>query len=172
MAKRDLTTMSNIETNRLRLRLWKEEDFELFAKYFSDEANAKYVGGQKDNNEAWRYLALLIGHWQLRGFGYWAVDEISTGNFVGCVGLWRPAGWPEVELGYWLLNDYQGKGYAREAALKSIEYARDVLAIDSLVSYINPDNVPSIKLAESIGANYEKTIELLDEGPHCVYRHF
>ena len=164
--------MSNIETNRLRLRHWEEKDIEPFAEYFSDETNAKYVGGQKDFNEAWRYLALLIGHWQLNGFGYWAVDELSTGKFVGCVGLWRPAGWPEIELGYWLLNEYQGKGYAREAALKSKEYARDVLNTGSLVSYINPNNAPSIKVVETMGAEYEQTIELLNEGPHHVYRHF
>ncbi len=164
--------MSNIETNRLLLRLWNEEDFDKFADYYADENSAKYVGGQKNNDEAWRHFALQIGHWQLKGFGSWAVDEKSTGNFIGCVGLWQSAGWPELELGYWLLNEYQGKGYAFEAALKCKEYARDVLNARSLVSYIDPNNSSSIKLAEKLGAKYEKTIELLKHGPHCVYRHF
>jgi RimJ/RimL family protein N-acetyltransferase len=164
--------MSNIETNRLLLRLWNEGDFDKFAEYYADENNAKYVGGQKNIDEAWRHFALQIGHWQLKGFGYWAVDEKSSGNFVGCVGLWQSAGWPELELGYWLLKEYQGKGYAYEAALKCKEYARKVLNARSLVSYIDPSNSPSIKLAEKMGAKYEKTIELLKHGPHCVYRHF
>ena len=164
--------MSNIETNRLVLRLWSEGDFDKFAEYYANENSAKYVGGKKNIDEAWRHFALLIGHWQLKGFGYWAVDEKNTGNFVGCVGLWQSAGWPELELGYWLLNEYQGKGYAYEAALKSKEYARDVLSAISLVSYIDPSNSPSIKLAEKMGAKYEKTTELLKHGPHCVYRHF
>lgn len=164
--------MSELETERLLLRLWKEEDFDQFAKYYADEANAKYVGGQKTLDEAWRHFALQIGHWHLNGFGYWAVDEKETGNFVGCVGLWKSAGWPELELGYWLLKEYQGKGYAKEAALRSKEYAIDVLNTSSLVSYIDPSNTPSIKLAESLGAKYEETIELLKHGPHCVYRHF
>ena len=164
--------MSQIETERLILRLWKEDDFEPLAAYYADENNVKYVGGQKDRDEAWRSLALHIGHWQLKGFGYWAVDEKSSGDFVGCVGLWQSVGWPELELGYWLLNAHQGKGYAREAALKSRDYARDVLKAPSLVSYIDSDNTPSIKLAESLGARYEKTIELLQHGPHRVYRHF
>ena len=164
--------MSNIETNRLLLRLWNEGDFDKFAEYYADENTAKYVGGQKNIDEAWRHFALQFGHWHLKGFGYWAVDEKSTGNFIGCVGLWQSAGWPELELGYWLLNEYQGKGYAYEAALKCKEYARDVLNASSLVSYIDPSNSPSIKLAEKMGAKYEKTIELLKHGPHCVYRHF
>jgi RimJ/RimL family protein N-acetyltransferase len=163
--------MDNITTSRLSLRSWKEQDLESLAKFYSDKDSAQYVGGQKDRNEAWLHLAALIGHWQLKGFGYWAVDEIITGDFVGAVGLLSPEGWPEVELGYWLVNEYQGKGYAREAAIKSKQYARDILKLDSLVSYIDPNNTPSIKLAESSGARYEKPIELLNEGTHCVYRY-
>lgn len=164
--------MPELETERLALRLWKEADFEKFAAYYADADNAKYVGGQKTLDEAWRHFALQIGHWQIKGFGYWAVDEKNSGNFIGCVGLWQLAGWPELELGYWLLNEHRGKGYAREAALKSREYAREVLKAPSLVSYIDPNNAPSITLAESLGAKYEETIELLKHGPHNVYRHF
>ncbi len=164
--------MNCIETDRLQLRQWNENDFETLAAYYADENNAKYVGGQKNADDAWRLLALHIGHWQLKGFGYWAVDEKETGDFIGCVGLWKSPGWPELELGYWLLNKHQGKGYALEAALACKDYARNVLQAKSLVSYIHPDNAPSIKLAEKLGAKYEKTIELLTHGPHGVYRHF
>lgn len=164
--------MTIIETERLQLRLWKEKDFEQFAQYYADGENAKYVGGQKNVDDAWRHFALQFGHWQLKGFGYWAVDEKCTGDFVGCVGLWQSAGWPELELGYWLLKQYQGKGYAQEAAIKCKEYARDVLRAESLVSYIDPDNVTSINLVKKLGAEYEETIDLLKHGAHCVYRHF
>lgn len=164
--------MSQIKTERLTLRHWKETDFNQFAEYYSNDRNAKYVGGKKDIDEAWRHFALQIGHWKLKGYGYWAVDEKESGNFVGCVGLWQSAGWPELELGYWLLKEYQGKGYAREASIKCIEFAKNHLKAKSLVSYIDPRNGPSIKLAESLGAKYEQTIELLKHGPHCVYRHF
>lgn len=164
--------MNCIETNRLLLRQWNEKDFDKFAAYYADEENAKYVGGRKNADEAWRHMALGIGHWQLKGFGYWAVDEKDTGDFVGCVGLWQSPGWPELELGYWLVNEHQGKGYAFEASLRCVDYARDVLQAISLVSYIDPNNEPSIKLANKLGAKYENTIELLEHGPHCVYRHF
>jgi RimJ/RimL family protein N-acetyltransferase len=164
--------LESIETERLRLRQWSEGDFDDIARYYSDEENARFVGGRKDPDQAWRLLALQIGHWKLKGFGYWAVDEKETNDFVGCVGLWQSPGWPELELGYWLLKAHQGKGYAHEACLRCVDYAREVLEADSLVSYIDPRNAPSIRLAERLGAVYEDTIELASHGPHRVYRHF
>lgn len=164
--------MKSVDTNRLRLRQWCENDFDNYAAYYAKESNAKYVGGQKNADEAWRTMAMQMGHWQLKGFGYWAVDEKDSGDFVGCVGLWKSPGWPELELGYWLVNKHQGKGYAFEAAIKCKEYAQSVLHAGSLVSYIDPANVASIKLAKKLGAEYEDTIELLEHGIHCVYRYF
>ena len=164
--------MPQIETDRLILRLWEETDFNDFAVYYADADNAKYVGGQKNLDDAWRHFVLQIGHWALKGFGYWAVDEKESGHFIGCVGFWQSPGWPELELGYWLLNAYRGKGYAREASLGCIEFAKNHLNAKSLVSYIDPSNAPSIKLAESLGASFEQTIELVEHGPHRVYRHF
>ena len=164
--------MSQVETDRLLLRLWEEADFDQFATYYADADNAKYVGGQKNRDDAWRHFVLQIGHWALKGFGYWAVDEKASGNFVGCVGLWQSPGWPELELGYWLLNEYRGKGYAREASMECIAFAKNHLKTKSLVSYIDPDNASSIKLVESLGASFEQTIDLLKHGPHHVYRHF
>ena len=166
------SAMESIETERLRLRQWHAGDFEAFARYYADEDNARYVGGQKDAEGAWRHMALQIGHWMLKGFGYWAVDEKATGDFVGCVGLWQSPGWPELELGYWLLREHQGKGYAAEASLRCIAYARESLRAHSLVSYIDPRNDASVRLARRLGAVYEATIELASYGPHCVYRHF
>ena len=164
--------MYELISDRLKLRQWESTDFEVFAEYYSNESNAKYVGGQKTIDEAWRHFALQIGHWHLKGFGYWAVEELATSNFVGCVGLWKSAGWPELELGYWLLPSMQGKGYAKEAAKMARDFAKEKQLAPTLVSYIDPSNLPSIKLAESLGAKYETTIELLKHGPHCVYRHF
>ncbi len=164
--------METIETERLRLRQWNASDFDDVARYYADDDNARYVGGRKDPDQAWRHMALQIGHWQLNGFGYWALDKKGTGDFVGCAGLWRSPGWPELELGYWLLKEHQGKGYATEACLRCIEYAREVLRTSSLVSYIDPSNEPSIQLAIRLGAVREDTIELASHGPHCVYRHF
>ena len=87
--------MDSIETARLKLRQWKEGDFDNFARYYADEDNARYVGGKKDPDQAWRHMALQAGHWQLKGFGYWAVDEKEHQRFrwlCGSMAIARLAG--------------------------------------------------------------------------------
>ena len=163
--------MKTLETDRLNFRQWQESDFSSFSSYFDDEETAKYVGGKKTKEEAWRLMAAYVGHYQLKGFGYLAIEEKSTAKLVGCVGLWKSDPWPELEMGYWLLPEMQGKGYATEASQKVMEYAFDTLKIDTLVSYIDPDNEPSIKLAKRLGAIYETDIDLLNFGIHQVYRY-
>lgn len=160
-----------LTTERLNLRFWKQEDFPVYEAYYADAATARFVGGVKSSAEAWRHLASVIGHWTLRGFGQWAVEEKSTNKLVGCIGLIKPEGWPELEVGYWLVPEAQGKGFASEAVIAARDYAFKQLGAETLVSYIDPANEPSKKLAERLGAQNEKTIELLDCGPHCVYRH-
>ena len=160
-----------LETDRLVLRQWRAVDFEYFVTYFSDEGLSKYIGGIKNREEAWRLLATYIGHWQLKGFGYMAVEEKETNKFLGCTGLWNSEPWPELELGYWFRKEAQGKGYASEAALCVKKFAFHELKVDTLVSYIHPENEASKKLAVRIGGDYDKTIELLGFGPHCVYRY-
>ena len=163
--------MNELKTERLLLRQWGPRDFEFYAEYYADEDAARYVGGHCDRDKAWRRMAMLIGHWALRGYGLWAVEEKETGSFVGCAGLWFSDGWPELELGYWLRRDMQGRGYAVEAARASRDYAFEVVRAETLVSYIHPDNEPSKRVAEKLGASFEEVIELLDHGPHCVYRY-
>lgn len=153
------------------LRQWEAGDFEAYARYYAREETARFVGGVADRDRAWRRLVSLIGHWTLRGYGYWAVAEKETEHFVGCAGLWRSAGWPELELGYWLVPEMQGKGYASEAAAAVRDFAFDILGTHSLVSYIDPDNEPSKRVAERLGARFEETIELLSHGLQCVYRY-
>ncbi len=163
--------MTTLETSRLLLRQWQRRDFDTYADYYGDEELARYVGGRCNRNQAWRRMAAELGHWMLHGFGLWALEEKATKDLVGCAGLWFPEGWPELELGYWLTPSGRGKGYATEAALRSREYAYGVLRAKTLVSYIHPENEPSTRVAERLGASHEKTIELLNFGPHWVYRH-
>lgn len=160
-----------LETDRLRLRLWRQEDFEIYAAYYAREETARFVGGVMARDKAWRHMAALAGHWTLKGFGVWAVEEKASGDFIGAAGLWEPEGWPELEVGYWLVNMAHGKGYATEAASSARHHAYSRLGATTLVSYIDPSNTPSRKVAERLGAREEGVIDLLDLGLHCVYRH-
>lgn len=163
--------MTDLQTKRLRFRQWREDDFESFVNYFADEKRAQYLGGQRSREEAWRLMATYIGHYNLKGYGYMAVEEKSSNRLVGAVGLWKSEPWPELELGYWLLSEMQGKGFATEAAAKVKEYAFETLKGETLVSFIDPKNEASKRLAIRLGAIYETDIELLDFGLHCVYRY-
>lgn len=160
-----------IETDRLRLRHWREDDFEAYAAFYTDEELCRFIGGACSRFEAWRRLAMVAGHWALRGFGLWAVEERVSRRFVGCVGLQHPAGWPELEVGYWVVREMQGRGYATEAARAARDYAFDTLHAEQVVSYIDPDNAASIRVAERLGAIAESIVDLPVCGEHRVYRH-
>src|SRR5215468_6765288 len=111
-----------LETERLTLRAWRQVDLAPFAAYYADPATAAFVGGTCSRNTAWHRMAAFAGHWSLRGYGFWALEENSTGQFVGYSGLSFPEGWPEPEVGWGLLKGAQRKGYASEASLRAREY--------------------------------------------------
>ena len=164
--------MTHLETERLRFRKWRKDDFPRFHKYFSDEENTRFLGGVKDIEGSWRTMAAYLGNFELQGFTYLAIEEKSSGVLAGTVGLWNSEGWPEPELGYWLLEESQGKGYAYEAGMKVLEFARHETDLKSLVSYIHKDNHPSIALATKLGATFDGETELLTFGLHGVYRYW
>lgn len=163
--------MIGLETERLRFRQWKESDYTSFVKFYSKEENARFVGGTKSPEEAWRLMSTYIGHYVLNGFSYLAVETKSSSQLIGTVGLWKSNPWPEPELGYWLLPDAQGKGYGTEAGLAVKQFALKKLVLNSLVSYIDRENEPSKKLALGLGARLDGTVDLLDFGLHEVYRY-
>ena len=163
--------MIGIETERLIFRQWQNTDFEILAHFYSIEENARFVGGVKEPEESWRVIATYIGHYELKGYSYPAIVEKQSGRLIGTVGLWNSDPWPEPELGYWLLPEAQGKGFGVEAGLAVKKFAFETVKIESLVSYINPSNEPSKKLALRLGAEFDSTIELFDFGTHEVYRY-
>ncbi len=163
--------MVELETERLIMRQWRESDLNVYAEFYSNQQAARFVGGQVTRDKAWRQMASIVGHWVLRGYGLWAIEQKQAPGLIGCVGLWEPEGWPELEVGYWLVPKAHGHGYATEAAIRARDYAYTELEAETLVSYIDPANEPSKHVAERMGAWHEATIELLDHGPHCVYRH-
>jgi RimJ/RimL family protein N-acetyltransferase len=159
-----------LETKRLLLRGFAQADFEAYASMVADPEVTRHLGdGQPlGRADAWRQLSMFAGHWTLRGFGPWAVEERATGTFIGRVGCIEPEGWPGLEVAYTLTRPAWGRGFAREAAAAALTYGRDVLQRARIISMIRPANVASVRVAVSLGAVREGTIEFLGS-PADVY---
>jgi RimJ/RimL family protein N-acetyltransferase len=139
-----------------------EADFDDYAALCADGEVMRYVSheGPLSREDAWRQFAMLVGHWTLRGFGMWAVQERSSGAFVGRVGLHYPDGWPDREVGWALARRYWGHGYAFEAAAVALREAFDTLAWPRIISLMVPSNLRSIRLAERLGERFERNLVL------------
>jgi RimJ/RimL family protein N-acetyltransferase len=157
--------MITLETERLLLRLFREDDFESYAQIHSDEEVMRYLGGKTFNRlEAWRHMAFIVGHWHLLGYGHWAVEEKATGRMIGRLGFLNPVGWPGFEIGWTLARDCWGKGYATEGARRALRYAFTEMGREHVISLIHPDNRASIRVAERLGERLEGETEILGIG--------
>ena len=150
-----------LETERLLLRWFREEDFPAYVEIATDPEVMKFIGGQQTEFEAWKAMSSHIGHWYFRGYGVFAVEEKSSGKMIGRIGFMNPPGWPGFELGWTLSRTSWGKGYATEGARRAMEYAFTEMNRDHLISCIAPDNVSSAKVAERLGETVEGEAELL-----------
>ena len=163
-------TIPTLETERLILRAPAEKDFAAEAAFYASDASS-FVGGPKRPDETWRMLCALVGHWAFRGFGLWAVEHKPTGAYLGKVGLWFPANWPEREVGWSLVPGAWGHGYATEAALAARAHAYDTLGWDTAISVIDPENTASQAVARRLGAAFETTHEHPVYGTLHIWRH-
>src|SRR5438128_10150312 len=149
--------LTELETARLRLRHFRAADLDPYAALCADPEVMRYVGarGVLSREDAWRQRAMLAGHWHLRGFGMWAVEERTTGAFVGRVGLYYPEGWPDRELAWALARPFWGRGYATEAARAALGEAFGRLGWARVISLIDHANTRSVRLAERLGERLE-----------------
>lgn len=153
-----------VETERLTLRLFRESDLDAYAEMCSDPEVMRHMaqGRAMTRAEAWRHMAMVLGHWQLRGFGMWAVEERDSGELAGRVGCWRPEGWPALEVGWTLRRSHWGRGIATEAARASIKFAFETLNEEKVLHLIEPENLRSIRVAERLGAYRDGYFNLVD----------
>ncbi|PHR57448.1 MAG: GNAT family N-acetyltransferase [Robiginitomaculum sp.] len=143
-----------LETERLILRpLDADKDFEGWAEMMADAQTMLYIGGKPLNRaQAWRAMATMMGHWDIRGYGMFAVIEKTSRQFIGRIGPWYPEGWEDREVGWGLNRKYWGKGYASEAGRASIDYVFNVLKWEGVIHYIDPGNTGSMAVAERLGS--------------------
>jgi RimJ/RimL family protein N-acetyltransferase len=141
-----------LETERLLLRPPSATDRVAWTALLADANAARFIGGVQGPHGAWRNLAMMIGAWELDGFGMFSVIEKATGRWMGRIGPWRPEGWPGPEIGWALDPAYWGRGYATEAARASMDWARAALGWSRVVHLIHPENSPSRALARRLGS--------------------
>jgi RimJ/RimL family protein N-acetyltransferase len=143
-----------LETERLILRpVDPDRDFEPWAKAMADANTVRYLGTKPMNRaESWRSMAMAIGHWAIRGYGFFSLEHRETGEWVGRVGPWFPEGWPAPEVGWTISPDHLGRGYATEAALASLRYAFDTLGWKQVIHVIMEGNEASMAVARKIGS--------------------
>jgi RimJ/RimL family protein N-acetyltransferase len=165
-----MAAVPELETERLRLRHWRESDVDPFLAFYRDPQSAAIYGDDVKRSDVWRRIALHIGHWQLRGFGAWALEDKKSRRFAGYGGLWFPDGWDDIEIGYGISPEFRGQGLAGEAARRVRNYGYREIGLGRLVSYIEPRNTPSLRVAGKLGAVRQGEF-LLNGKPHLVYLH-
>ncbi|HET6263429.1 MAG TPA: GNAT family N-acetyltransferase [Usitatibacter sp.] len=152
-----------LDTPRLRLRPFRNSDLDAYAPICADPEVMRYLGTGVTLNrmDTWRSMATILGHWELLGYGMFAIETRDRGELIGRSGFLDPPGWPGFELGWVLGRPWWGHGYALEAATACREYAFDTLKRGRIISLIRPDNVRSIRVAEKLGETLAGEVEVL-----------
>ncbi len=161
-----------VETERLRLRAHRLDDFEALAAIWADPGVTRHIGGKPQGaSESWARLLRYAGHWALLGYGFWAVEEKLSGRLAGEVGLAdfrrdiEPA-FESPELGWVLAPWAQGRGYATEAVRAARAWAHASFGPIDSVCMIDATNVASIRVAEKCG--YRETARIAFKGEPVI----
>ena len=147
-----------LETERLKLRGHRLDDFIHCAAMWADPIVTRHLGGNPlAEEESWTRLLRYVGHWALLGFGYWVVEEKATGSFAGEIGFadhkrhLEPLLKGTPEIGWVFASQSHGKGYATEAARAAITWGDAHFGPSQTTCLIHPENFPSIRVAEKCG---------------------
>ena len=140
-----------LETARLILRPPMAEDFGSWAAFMADDCT-RFIGGPQHPAVAWRGMATMTGAWVMEGFSMFSVIEKASGRWIGRLGPWRPHGWPGTEVGWGVIPEAQGKGYALEGAAAAIDWAFETLGWSEVIHTIDVENRASIVLAMRLGS--------------------
>lgn len=147
--------VSELETSRLCLRQWREDDFPIFAELNSDPVVMKHFPAPLQRRESDAMADKCKQLIAERGWGFWAASLKHNGCFIGFVGLHKPKASlpfsPCVEIGWRLHRRYWGNGYATEAAIEALNFAFEVLSLDEVVSFTTVRNHRSRSVMERLG---------------------
>jgi RimJ/RimL family protein N-acetyltransferase len=144
--------MREIETARLRLRTWREDDLAPYARICADPEVMRHLSGPMTREQSEEQVSEFVRHWEERGFGLWAVEEKPSGAFIG---LLYHEDWSEgehrTEVGWRLDRPFWGRGLATEGATASLRYGFEKLGLERIISIAVPENLASRRVMEKLG---------------------
>jgi RimJ/RimL family protein N-acetyltransferase len=151
--------VSELDTERLRLRRWRESDREPFAVLNADPVVMEHFPALSSRAESDAMVDRIEAHFDRRGFGLWAVEVRGGAPFVGCVGLWTPMFeahfTPAVEVGWRLAPAHWGHGYATEAARAAVDYGFVAHDLEEIVAFTVAANFRSRRVMERLGMTHD-----------------
>lgn len=150
-----------LHTERLTLRMPVLGDFEHRAAFYASERSV-WEGGPLSRFEGWRIWASEVGQWPLMGYGPLSVER--DGAYVGEVGIYHAAEYPAPELGWFVVPEAEGRGYALEAARAVMGWVRRALGWDEITNIIDPRNARSIALGLRLGGRIDPARPGIDPG--------
>jgi RimJ/RimL family protein N-acetyltransferase len=167
-----------LETERLRLRQFRADDLIASHAMWNEPAIAKFMASGKPQSveDIWKGILQTIGHWQVVGYGYWAIEEKASGRFVGNVGYgdFRRAMVPDMnetpEAGWAFVTEYHRRGYGTEALAVVTAWGDAHLPQAKTACIIAPDNVASIALATKFGFHEVAQTTYKDEPTLLLHR--
>jgi RimJ/RimL family protein N-acetyltransferase len=161
-------TAPTLHTARLTLRPPRMEDFPAYRTFLMSD-RARYMGGPHDAPMAWNWFCNDTAQWPLLGMGALMITE--GGAAIGQVAVCHGPIFPEPELGWFLYGGHEGVGYATEAATAMRDWAFGTRGLTTLVSYVDPVNAASARVALRLGAVIDPAAATPDNDPCTVYRH-
>lgn len=162
-------SVPHLHTERLTLREYRVEDFDLFADHLSNAESSAHLGSA-DRETAWRIFCSHAGLWLLNGAGWWSIEDRQTGQLVGSVGAFFRCESTVMEMGWNTYRVFWGKGIANEAAAAVLDYAFEVRREPKVRALIASSNESSRRVAERLGMRYEMEIELHGKGVNSYSR--
>ncbi len=147
--------MKIIETDRVILRTWCDDDVDEYYRINQDPKVIELLRGSLTMQEAKDFIAFVNQQFDKIGYTLWAAEEKSSGKLMGFIGLdplkWEAPFGPCVEIGWRLGSQYWDKGYATEGAMAALEYGFNKCGLKEIVSFTVPANIRSIRVMEKIG---------------------
>ncbi len=151
-----------LETDRLILRPFADQDFEAIFAIRSNAEMMKYIKSPENRGQTEHWINYVSRHWQTESYGLGSVIFKDTNTVIGWCGIWELVETREPELGWAIAEEFWNKGLASEAASAYLDYGFHTLNYSRIVAVARPENLASLRVMEKIGMKFERTGDFYD----------